>query len=278
MEPNARSGFIVGVFATVLGGALMGTAVIASGVVDIAATAPAGLPDRVLAFASTQAIRHHARAEQNPLAQDPAALQRGLEAYRASCVACHAGPGVEPQPFSAGLHPSAPDLTTADVQAFTDGMLYETIARGIGSTGMPAFGPGRTPEELWSLVAAVRHLSTLTAAERTVLAGVAETRPAAAAAVPTDAGPSSAASEAKVHRVSISNFKFEPAQLQANVGDVVEWVNTDFAAHTATADDKSFDTGKIDSSQVKRVTLTRPGSHPYFCRYHLSMRGTVEVK
>ena len=61
-------------------------------------------------------------------------------------------------------------------------------------------------------------------------------------------------------------------------GDVIEWTNKDFVAHTATADDKSFDTGKVDTGQSKRVTVRKAGTFGYFCRYHAGMRGTVTAR
>ncbi len=60
---------------------------------------------------------------------------------------------------------------------------------------------------------------------------------------------------------------------------VVEWKNTDFVAHTATADDrKSFETGRIDSGQTRRITARTKGRFPYFCRYHAAMKGTLVVQ
>jgi len=141
-----------------------------SGVVDVSATAAHPLLDAVLDRASTRSIRRHAPSGSNPRAGDPAAIAQGLSRYRALCLACHGGPGVDAAEFAAGLHPAAPDLASAKIQAFTDGMLYRTIAQGIGSTGMPAFGPSHTPGELWSLVAFVRHLPRLTDAEKRALA------------------------------------------------------------------------------------------------------------
>lgn len=82
-----------------------------------------------------------------------------------------------------------------------------------------------------------------------------------------------------VHRVSISDFKFTPATLEGHVGDVVEWKNTDFVAHTATSDDqKTFDTGRIDAGEMKRVVARAKGRIPYFCRYHVAMKGVLVVQ
>jgi plastocyanin len=243
----------------ILVGIAAGALVVWSGVVDVAATNTGGpgLADRVLGYAAVRSIRHHAKGGQNPTANDPAALKAGLQQYRMLCVACHGGPGAQPAKFAAGLYPPAPDLTSASMQAFSDAMLYQTIAGGIGSTGMPAFGPTHEPREIWSIVAAVRHLDAL--------------RESAESPNPSDH------QDTGVHRISISNFKFEPAALDVQAGDIVEWTNADFVAHTATADDRSFDTGTLEGGESKRVVTVKAGTFSYSCRYHSGMKAALRV-
>jgi plastocyanin len=283
MRATARA-LLVGVIATLLAGTVLAGLAIATGVFPVAAT-PHAVPDRILAFASTRSIARHARKDPNPLANDPAASRRGLEHFAHMCVACHGAPGVDAEEFAAGLHPPAPDLASREVQSFTDGMLYETVANGIGSTGMPSFGKTHEPADLWSIVAFVRHLPSLTPEEKATLqraaspgehAHGAHGDAHAAATAPAEASPAPAGQ--RVHRVSIASFKFDPPALTVRVGDAVEWKNDDFAAHTATADDKSFDTGRIDGGATKRVVARRKGSFPYFCRYHLAMKGVLTVE
>ena len=285
-----RRDLLLGAVAVLAAQAAVAALVLWSGVVDVSAS-PKGLPDRILAYASTRSIAHHAKDVRNPLANDPAALRAGLEHYRAMCLECHGGPGVEAEEVAAGLHPPPPDLASKAVQSFTDGMLYDTVARGIGSTGMPAFGRTHQPNEIWSIVAFVRHLPALTPAEKAAL-GRGEGHEEAGAAGASahgheaheqeahghEAGIPAAAGQ-QVHRVSVSEFKFAPASLEVHVGDVVEWKNGDFVAHTATADDqKSFDTGRIDAGETKRVVAKAKGRFPYFCRYHAAMKGVLVVQ
>jgi plastocyanin len=45
--------------------------------------------------------------------------------------------------------------------------------------------------------------------------------------------------------VTIANMTYSPDPVEIKVGDSVVWSNQDRMAHTATADDGSFDTGKI---------------------------------
>ena len=81
-----------------------------------------------------------------------------------------------------------------------------------------------------------------------------------------------------VHRISIVDMRFRPASLEVQLGDLVEWTNSDLVAHTATAVDGAFDTGTLESGQSKRVVVARKGTFPYACRYHTSMKGTLTVR
>jgi plastocyanin len=46
---------------------------------------------------------------------------------------------------------------------------------------------------------------------------------------------------AETIRVTIDNLKFSPAEVSAHVGDTIEWVSSDFVAHTATASNKDWE-------------------------------------
>ena len=77
--------------------------------------------------------------------------------------------------------------------------------------------------------------------------------------------------------MSITGFKFAPEALEVSLGDAVEWTNEDFVAHTATAQNRTFDTGTLDAGGTKRILLTKKGTFPYFCRFHVAMKGTLIV-
>ena len=272
--------FLLGALAALAAAAIAGALVVATGIVDVAATVPHPLADRILGWASTRAVARHAPRRPNPLAGDPAALRRGLDHYREMCVACHGAPGAEPEEFAAGLHPPAPDLASPEIQAFTDGMIYDVVDRGIGSTGMPAFGRTHRPDDLWAIVAFVRHLPRLTREEKAELAGGGAHGEAEHQGEHERAAggePGQAAGHA-VHKVTISGFKFDPPTLEVHPGDVVEWSNADFASHSATADDHSFDTGAIAAGATKRVVAKTKGRFGYFCRYHQAMKATLVVE
>ena len=75
-----------------------------------------------------------------------------------------------------------------------------------------------------------------------------------------------------------------PADLTINVGDTVEWVNVDTAAHTVTggspADGQSgvFDSSLVMGGESYSVTFHDEGSYDYFCMLHPWMVGNVTVE
>jgi plastocyanin len=77
-------------------------------------------------------------------------------------------------------------------------------------------------------------------------------------------------------RITVDNVAFQPAQVSAHVGDTIEWVSSDFLAHTATGRKKEWDVF-IPPHGNGRVTLTRPGEIDFYCRFHPNMVGHVSV-
>ena len=55
--------------------------------------------------------------------------------------------------------------------------------------------------------------------------------------------------------IDIRGFKFAPGNLQVPVGARVTWKNFDGAPHTATAKDKSWNTGDISKGDDKTLTF-----------------------
>ena len=82
----------------------------------------------------------------------------------------------------------------------------------------------------------------------------------------------------RTDKVAIVDFQFKPAAVEVPVGSTVTWTNEDGFAHTATANDKSFDTGNLDKGQAGTAKFEKAGTFEYFCAIHNSMVGTVVVK
>ena len=91
---------------------------------------------------------------------------------------------------------------------------------------------------------------------------------AAASAAPPPARPVPVIAMAAMH------FGAAPAGLRA--GDSIVFVNRDIVAHTATARDHSFD-AVVQPRQSVRVTLRRAGAIAFYCRFHPTMQGVLNV-
>jgi plastocyanin len=83
-------------------------------------------------------------------------------------------------------------------------------------------------------------------------------------------------SHAAVIHIDARGIAFVPATAKARVGDVVEWSNKDFVAHTATARNKAWD-ATLPVGKSGRVTLSKAGTVEYYCRVHPNMIGKIEV-
>ena len=81
---------------------------------------------------------------------------------------------------------------------------------------------------------------------------------------------------AKTIHVVVDKLTFTPTQVSAHVGDVIEWANSDFVAHTATARNKAWDVA-IPAKGIGRVTLNRAGLIEYYCRFHPNMVGRISI-
>ena len=77
--------------------------------------------------------------------------------------------------------------------------------------------------------------------------------------------------------VTIADFQFTPATITIHVGDTVTWVNNGPSAHTATANDGSFNTGVLQKGHSASHTFTTAGTFTYICMIHPFMHGTVVV-
>ena len=78
--------------------------------------------------------------------------------------------------------------------------------------------------------------------------------------------------------VSIGDNFYTPKTVNISVGDTVTWTNDGQAQHSATASNKSFDTGVFGPGASRSHTFKRAGTFDYFCTIHgTSQSGTVKV-
>ncbi len=99
------------------------------------------------------------RSDANPLTATPENIRAGRRNFTSYCMVCH---GLDGQntgvPFAEKMSPPVPPLTSASVQAYTDGQLHRIIGNGISPSGMPASKGVFSDEEIWQLVLYVRNL------------------------------------------------------------------------------------------------------------------------
>ena len=88
----------------------------------------------------------------------------------------------------------------------------------------------------------------------------------AAAAVPA---------QAETIQVMVDKLVFTPAEINAKVGDTIEWVNRDILAHTATV--KGGMEVMIPVKKTVRLTLQKAEAIDYYCRFHPNMKGRITV-
>ena len=160
------AGILIGIVIVLLGAVLVAW----MGVCDVGAVAPPSkFEQRIANFALKRSVSRRAPRTANPLAASPEVWRAGLAHYKENCVMCHGAPGVEESEFGQGLNPPAPDLTLPAIQKMSDGELFWIVSNGIRMTGMPAFSPTHKPEEVWTVVAFVRHLPELSDEEQKAL-------------------------------------------------------------------------------------------------------------
>ena len=89
-----------------------------------------------------------------------------------------------------------------------------------------------------------------------------------------------AQSQPQTHRVRIDQIQFQPAVIHAKVGDWIVFKNEDIVPHTASSRPNSglkFESGTLQNGQSFSVRLKSKGKFSYYCRFHLMMKGEIEV-
>ncbi len=139
-----------------------------SGLYDVSATNPdKGLIRWVLVSTQRHSVHRAVAAITGkipvPNLEDPQRIKIGLVHYHQVCTPCHGGPGVNISAIGQGLNPDPPELSDAAHDPPEE--TFWVVKNGIKMTGMPAFGATRTDDEVWDIVAFVRHMPKLSPPE-----------------------------------------------------------------------------------------------------------------
>jgi len=109
-----------------------------------------------------RSISAHSRGIIIPPLEDSKLFDIGFENYHTMCRLCHGASGYSRTEIAKGLYPLPPDLTKEElVKRQNDAELYWVIKNGIKMTGMPAFGPTHSEDELLGIVAFLKKLPNL---------------------------------------------------------------------------------------------------------------------
>jgi amicyanin len=85
--------------------------------------------------------------------------------------------------------------------------------------------------------------------------------------------------------VTIQNFAFSPPTMTVSQGTTVTWVNKDSADHRiindasgSNAEGAIFTSPILPQGASYSFTFNIPGTYPYHCTIHPSMKGTITVR
>jgi len=81
---------------------------------------------------------------------------------------------------------------------------------------------------------------------------------------------------AETIQITVDKLVFSPTDVNASVGDTIEWVNNDILAHTATARNGDWDVA-IAAKKTASFVLKKAGTIEYYCRYHPNMKGRIVI-
>jgi cytochrome c553 len=153
-----------------------------SGLFNVAASGGHwAVTDWFLHWVMRNSVKTHAMGITVPDLSNPALLHRGAGHYQAGCAWCHGAPGEPQNPVALAATPPPPPLTVVN-EKWRPHHLFWIVKHGIKFTGMPAWIALDRDDEIWSMVAFLRSLPTLSTERYRALAfGEAATAPA-----PTD--------------------------------------------------------------------------------------------
>src|SRR5262249_20413955 len=86
----------------------------------------------------------------------------------------------------------------------------------------------------------------------------------------------SVSARAETIQVTIDKLVFTPAEVNAKVGDTIEWINKDALVHTATATDGDWNVN-IQARQRGQAVMKKPGAADYYCRFDPTVWGRIVV-
>jgi mono/diheme cytochrome c family protein len=153
--------FLAGIIATVAVSAVTVFAVAQLGLYPIGADNPPGGLERALASRAMDVYASkHQPADNNPTEITAANLIEGAKEYEEHCAFCHGGAKATTSPMQDKFSPPVPQLINR-IPHDDDAWLFWVTKHGVRMTGMPSWDGVLSDEEIWKVVAFVKHSDKL---------------------------------------------------------------------------------------------------------------------
>lgn len=141
-----------------VGAGFCGVLFIWAGLFNVAATSKHSWPATLLLhYAMERSVALHAPKLDSPNLDDPMLVARGATHYASGCAPCHGAPGELASPIAQQMTPTPPGLYSAG-RDYTPSQLFWIIKNGVKMTAMPAWPAQERKDEIWAMVAFVKHL------------------------------------------------------------------------------------------------------------------------
>jgi mono/diheme cytochrome c family protein len=153
--------FIAGVVVTLLVLAGSVFAISQFGLYPIGADNPPSAIERALAGRAMDVYAdRHKPDGKNPVDLTPANLTEGAMEYEEHCAFCHGGAKAKVSPMRNRFSPPVPQLVNR-IPHDDDAWLFWVTKHGARMTGMPAWDGVMSDDEIWKVVAFIKHSDAL---------------------------------------------------------------------------------------------------------------------
>jgi thiosulfate dehydrogenase len=117
--------------------------------------------EKWMAHKSLRAAIQREAPKDVPMAVTDANLAAGVKLYAINCAICHGASDGQASNIAKGLYQHAPQLAEDGVEDDPEGVIYWKVKHGIRLTGMPAFSPTLTEDQIWQTVLFLKHMDSL---------------------------------------------------------------------------------------------------------------------
>ncbi len=131
------------------------------GLMDPRADIPVNSMERSMAMPSLDAaVDRRAPEVQNPVQPTDANLTAGMNVYQTNCASCHGDVDRSRGMFADSFYPRAPQFLE-DAPDMPENQNFYIIQHGIRLSGMPAWKPILSEQQMWQVTAFLNHMDKL---------------------------------------------------------------------------------------------------------------------